>query len=179
MTNIIPLPTKTDINKLAVSVVKRFIRKLFRSETDDETKNESTQDGKASRSLSASFSEHLLTTQQMADLHPLSGINVQAPNASNGLTTEEAKRRLEKDGRNALTPPKEVSNWVLFFRQFTNMFWILLIAAGVLSLVTFFFDTTVILNLYVAFVLFIIVIIMCLASFWQEKKARNVSTFFH
>uniref|UniRef100_A0A914V3R2 Cation-transporting P-type ATPase N-terminal domain-containing protein n=1 Tax=Plectus sambesii TaxID=2011161 RepID=A0A914V3R2_9BILA len=153
--------------------LKRYIHNLFHTERNEEGKNEPTLEEKAARSMTANFSEHMLTTQQMAELYPLSGINVESPNASNGLTTEEAKRRLEIDGRNALTPPKEVSSWVLLGRQFLNPFWLLLIAAGVLSLITFFFDTSVVLNLYVAFILFIIVIIMCFASFWQEKKARN------
>lgn len=129
---------------------------------------------KVSRSLGSNFSEHMLSRQEMAELHPQSGINVENPKASHGLSTEEAMHRLEKFGRNALTPPKEVSNWVLLRRQFLNMFWLLLIAAMVLTLITFFFDTTVVLNLYVAFLLFIFVTIMCVASFWLEKKARNV-----
>lgn len=92
---------------------------------------------------------------------------------------EEAKRCLERDGRNALTPPEEISNWLLLLRQFLNMFWLLLIAAGVLSLITYFLDTSVPLNLYVAVILFVIVIAMCLISFYEEKKAREVRMDHH
>lgn len=63
----------------------------------------------------------------------------------------------------------------MFVRQFLNPFWLLLLGAAVLSLVTYAADTTVSLNLYVAIVLAVITIIMCTASFYQERKAKNVS----
>ena len=73
-----------------------------------------------------------------------------------------------------MAPPKEVSNWVLLLRQFLNPFWILLMGAGALSFITYFLDMTVRLNLYVAIILFVIVIVMCFVEFHEEKKARNV-----
>lgn len=54
------------------------------------------------------------------------------------------------------------------------MFWVLLIAAGILSLITFFFDMSVMVNLYLSLVLFLIVILYCLLSFWEEKKSLKV-----
>lgn len=63
---------------------------------------------------------------------------------------------------------------MLFARQFVNMFWLLLIAAGLLSLITYFLDTSVIVNLYLSLVLFFIVFLYCLLSFWEEKKSLKV-----
>uniref|UniRef100_A0A914WB99 Cation-transporting P-type ATPase N-terminal domain-containing protein n=1 Tax=Plectus sambesii TaxID=2011161 RepID=A0A914WB99_9BILA len=128
----------------------------------------------ANRNLSSTFIEHQLDCDQLAELFSDSQINVENPNISNGLSSQDAADRLKRDGRNALTPPKEISSWKLLVRQFMNMFWVLLIAAGVLSLITYFLDTSVPLNLYVALVLFVIVVVMCLISFFEEKKARNV-----
>uniref|UniRef100_A0A914UYP3 Cation-transporting P-type ATPase N-terminal domain-containing protein n=1 Tax=Plectus sambesii TaxID=2011161 RepID=A0A914UYP3_9BILA len=128
----------------------------------------------ADRDLSSSFTEHHLDRHELTELFLLSNINASQPTASQGLSAEEAQRCLERDGRNALTPPVEISDWQLLLRQFLNMFWLLLIAAGILSLITYFLDTTVPLNLYVAIILFVMVIVMCLISFYEEKKAKEV-----
>uniref|UniRef100_A0A914WES4 Cation-transporting P-type ATPase N-terminal domain-containing protein n=1 Tax=Plectus sambesii TaxID=2011161 RepID=A0A914WES4_9BILA len=126
------------------------------------------------RDLSGTFHEHLLDRQQLRDLFPQSRINVEYPNISSGLSTKEAKICLEQSGKNMLKPPREISNLKLFLRQFVNMFWVLLIAAGLLSLVIYVLDPEHPLNLYVAIVLFVIVIAMCLLSFYEEKKATEV-----
>lgn len=128
----------------------------------------------ADRNLSSSFTEHHLGREELSQLFPSSKINPNQPMGSNGLSEDEARRCLERDGRNALTPPKEISNWMLLLKQFLNMFWLLLIAAGILSLITYALDTTVPLNLYAAIILFVIVVVMCLISFYEEKKAREV-----
>ncbi|VDM36739.1 unnamed protein product [Toxocara canis] len=120
------------------------------------------------------FKEHQLTVTEIAQLYSASRINVESPATSKGLTTEEADARLAKDGLNALAPPAEISNVKLFLRQFVNLFWILLIGAAILSLITYFLDTTVVINLYAAVVLILIVVVMCVVTFFEEKKAINV-----
>lgn len=51
--------------------------------------------------------------------------------ASKGLTSEKAKEVLERDGPNALTPPKKTSEWVKFARNLFGGFALLLwIGAG-------------------------------------------------
>ncbi|TKR73652.1 hypothetical protein L596_020938 [Steinernema carpocapsae] len=105
---------------------------------------------------------------------PNSHINCANPKISKGLSKEAAEKRLQQDGPNVLAPPKEINNLMLFLRQFLNMFWILMMGASILSLITYFIDTSVRLNLYVAIVLFLIVLVMCIATFIQEKKAINV-----
>uniref|UniRef100_A0A1I8AS76 Cation_ATPase_N domain-containing protein n=1 Tax=Steinernema glaseri TaxID=37863 RepID=A0A1I8AS76_9BILA len=169
----------------------------------------------SSRSLSNSFTEHHLDVVQLSRIYSASNIDTQNPKLSKGMSKEEAERRLQKDGPNALAPPAEISNLTLFLRQFLNMFWILLMGAAILSLSTFIIDPSqwtrvrvrpgaflfllhpfvakrlfisllnhlealltspfrVIINLYAAIVLFVIVIAMCIITFYQEKKALNV-----
>uniref|UniRef100_F1KSV6 Sodium/potassium-transporting ATPase subunit alpha-4 n=1 Tax=Ascaris suum TaxID=6253 RepID=F1KSV6_ASCSU len=128
----------------------------------------------SSRSLSNTFKEHQLTIAEIAQCYASSRINIDSPSSSKGLTTEEAETRLAKDGLNALAPPPEISNVKLFLRQFVNLFWILLIGAAILSLITYFLDTTVVINLYAAVVLILIVVVMCVVTFFEEKKAINV-----
>ncbi|KAK0408292.1 hypothetical protein QR680_003871 [Steinernema hermaphroditum] len=128
----------------------------------------------SSRSLSNSFTEHHLDVVQLSRIHPNSNIDTRNPKLSKGMSKDDAEKRLQKDGPNALAPPAEISNLTLFLRQFLNMFWILLMGAGVLSLSTFIIDPSVIINLYASIVLFVIVIVMCIVTFYQEKKAINV-----
>ncbi|MEW6425686.1 MAG: cation-translocating P-type ATPase [Bacillota bacterium] len=50
-----------------------------------------------------------------------------------GLTSEEAKKRLEKYGPNELTEKKKISPVKLFLRQFTSVLMLILIAAVIIS----------------------------------------------
>ncbi|VDN52657.1 unnamed protein product, partial [Dracunculus medinensis] len=122
----------------------------------------------------STFQEHRLTIKELAEQFPESNINVDDPPSSKGLSNDEADRRLLRDGSNVLAPPAEISNVKLFLRQFLNLFWILLIGAAILSLMTYFLDTKIVINLYTAIVLILIVLIMCVVTFFEEKKAISV-----
>jgi len=83
----------------------------------------------------------------------------------NGITDNEATKRLERYGPNTIKSKKKVSVVMLFLSQFKSPITLLLIAAALLSAglgdVT---DTVIIL---------VIVLISSLLSFWQEKGAAN------
>ncbi|TKR89797.1 hypothetical protein L596_013845 [Steinernema carpocapsae] len=131
-----------------------------------------------SRNLAISFTEHHLDVKQLASLFPKSRIKVDSPKNCVGLTDKDAKTRLEVDGPNRLEPPKEVSDLMLLAKQFLNVFWLIQVGAGILSLITYIMDPSVILNLYVAIMLFGIVVIMCLVQFCEEKKTLAVIRAF-
>ncbi len=70
--------------------------------------------------------------------------------------------------------PQEKSNLLLFLHQFCDLFWLLLLIAALLSIVTYFFDTSEPINLYVAAILNVIVFTMCVVSYAQAKCTRDV-----
>uniref|UniRef100_A0A914XAW3 Cation-transporting P-type ATPase N-terminal domain-containing protein n=1 Tax=Plectus sambesii TaxID=2011161 RepID=A0A914XAW3_9BILA len=126
------------------------------------------------RNLSATFIEHTLEQQEIAALYKDSGIDVENPNKSCGLSDTLARERLELDGSNALTPPKELSNAMLLLHQFLNTFWLMLMGAGTASLIIYFIDMSVISNLFIAVVLYAVITLMCFISFFEERSARKV-----
>lgn len=85
-----------------------------------------------------------------------------------GLTEEEASKRLQRDGENKLTERKKKSNISLFFDQFKDFMVILLIFASIFS-----FTISYIKNESYAdsIIIIVIVIINAILSFIQEKKA--------
>lgn len=59
-----------------------------------------------------------------------------------GLSDEEVAERLAQYGRNALTPPKQESAWVKYFKKVAGLFNLLLILAGVLAIILYFLDSS-------------------------------------
>ena len=54
-----------------------------------------------------------------------------------GLTTATAKANLERDGPNALTPPKTVPEWVKFLKQLFGGFSMLLWVGAILCFIAY------------------------------------------
>jgi magnesium-transporting ATPase (P-type) len=67
---------------------------------------------------------------------------------------------------------------VKFLKQFTNFFMILLNIAGVLSCIAYGLDKTQPINLYLGIVLFVVVFLTCLSSYFQERNSSNVMNVF-
>ena len=82
-----------------------------------------------------------------------------------GLTTDEAKKRLESYGANRLKPPKKSDAFSLFIGQFKSPIILILLFATVLS---FFLH-----NIIDASIILTIVVISGLLGFWQERGATN------
>ncbi len=82
-----------------------------------------------------------------------------------GLSSEEAKRRLEKDGPNELAEEKKVSPFVKFLLQFKDFLVILLLVAAVISFA--FGDYTE------GLVIVIIVVLNSVLGFVQEHRAEE------
>lgn len=54
-----------------------------------------------------------------------------------GLTQAEARRRLERDGPNALTPPKQTPEWVKFCKNLFGGFSLLLWIGAILCFIAY------------------------------------------
>ena len=85
-----------------------------------------------------------------------------------GLTSEEANKRLIRDGENKLKEKKKKSNIVLFLEQFNDFMIILLIFASAFSALISYIQH----ESYVdSIIIIVIVVINSILSFIQEKKA--------
>lgn len=86
----------------------------------------------------------------------------------NGLTEEEAKKRLQEYGENKLTERKKKSNFVVFISQFNDLMIILLIFASVFSAVISYIQKETYAD---TIIILVIVVINATLSFIEEKKA--------
>lgn len=114
--------------------------------------------------------EHKVTVDELA-----TKLNT---DADNGLTDAEAQLRLERDGPNMLSPPKVTPWWIKLGLQFFNFFAILLQIASVLCFVGYALDREAEDNLYLGVVLYAVVIITAIFSFFQEFKSEKTMEKF-
>ncbi|TMW67298.1 hypothetical protein Poli38472_012414 [Pythium oligandrum] len=110
--------------------------------------------------------------------HAESGIATANLEQSHGLASTSIERLRAVYGFNRLSPPERVPDYILFLRQFLDLFMVLLNVAGVLSLITYLLDTSVPLNLYLALVLFGIVLFTCIMTFLQQRSTSKVMDSF-
>eukprot|EP00190_Bangiopsis_sp_CCMP1999_P001639 CAMPEP_0198729596 /NCGR_PEP_ID=MMETSP1475-20131203/19920_1 /TAXON_ID= ORGANISM="Unidentified sp., Strain CCMP1999" /NCGR_SAMPLE_ID=MMETSP1475 /ASSEMBLY_ACC=CAM_ASM_001111 /LENGTH=1175 /DNA_ID=CAMNT_0044492289 /DNA_START=147 /DNA_END=3674 /DNA_ORIENTATION=- len=95
-----------------------------------------------------------------------------------GLGSTEAQERLKKDGPNVLSPPKVTPWYIKLFLQFTNFFAILLQVASILSFIGFALTPENRDNLYLGCVLYGVVIITALFTFFQEFSSEKTMEKF-
>ena len=86
----------------------------------------------------------------------------------NGLTTEEAEKRLERDGENKLKEAEKKSNLMMFLSQFNDFMIILLIFASIFSAVISYIKHESYID---SIIIIVIVVVNAILSFIQEKKA--------
>jgi len=100
-----------------------------------------------------------------------------------GLTSAIAARNLERDGPNALTPPKQTPEWVKFCKQlfggFAMLLWIgavlCFFAYGIRSLKE---EDPAMDELYLGVVLAFVVIVTGIFSYYQESKSSKIMESF-
>jgi len=133
--------------------------------------------GKKGRKDNVPIDEHKLSLKELAERFD-TPINFDSPKDSKGLTSQEAKTRLEKYGPNQLTPAKVTPMWVKFLMQFISFFPLLLEAGGTLCLIAYGLDRSTGDNLYLGIILWLVVIITAIFSFMQEAKSSAVMEGF-
>lgn len=117
----------------------------------------------------------------MADEHstPLAELLTRLGSRSEGLSSPEAKARLDRFGPNRLEARGTVSPWLKFLRQFGNFFAVLLMVGGSLSLVAEMLDPGQG-NLHIAIALFAVVLLNGTFTFVQEYQSdRILASFSH
>lgn len=87
--------------------------------------------------------------------------------SSDGLSSEEAARRLQKYGSNEIKKSQEESEWKAFFKNFISMMAILLWISGAIAMLS----GTVELGIAI----WLVNIINGLFSFWQERAAKRAT----
>ncbi|XP_068209769.1 sodium/potassium-transporting ATPase subunit alpha-like isoform X2 [Palaemon carinicauda] len=62
-------------------------------------------------------------------------------NPDTGLSQSEARRRIERDGPNALTPPKQTPEWIKFCKNLFGGFSLLLWIGAILCFIAYSIET--------------------------------------
>eukprot|EP00033_Pygsuia_biforma_P002503 GCRY01002773.1.p1 GENE.GCRY01002773.1~~GCRY01002773.1.p1 ORF type:complete len:1058 (+),score=237.52 GCRY01002773.1:171-3344(+) len=95
-----------------------------------------------------------------------------------GLSSTVAADRLQLNGPNMLTPPKETPEWIKFLSQLVGGFATLLWVGSILSFVGYGLDSSEPSNLYLGIVLALVVIITGVFSYFQESKSSDIMKQF-
>ncbi|XP_017478349.1 PREDICTED: sodium/potassium-transporting ATPase subunit alpha-2-like [Rhagoletis zephyria] len=94
-----------------------------------------------------------------------------------GLTSVEVAARLARDGPNCFTPPRETPWYVLFLREMTTGFALLLWFAGLASFVSFAFDRNP-QDAYLGLILVFTVVLTGSFSYYQTASSSKVFRSF-
>eukprot|EP00474_Spongospora_subterranea_P000018 CRZ00476.1 hypothetical protein [Spongospora subterranea] len=90
-----------------------------------------------SKAHASPYNEHSMTVAQLREKFSTS-INEERPETSQGLTRDQASRRLAEQGRNELTPPKQITMLErLFAILFKDAFMVMLEGASALGFIAF------------------------------------------
>ena len=101
---------------------------------------------------------------------PTSELLQQLQTTSNGLTQNDAEKRLTKYGSNLLKPKKRSDSLTLLLTQFKSPLILILIFAGALSL---YFDVSSGALPTNSIIIVTIILVSSLLGFWQERGAAN------
>ncbi|KAG5671708.1 hypothetical protein PVAND_001888 [Polypedilum vanderplanki] len=101
----------------------------------------------------------------------------------NGLSHAKAKENLERDGPNALTPPKQTPEWVKFCKNLFGGFALLLWIGAILCFIAYSIQASTVEepaddNLYLGIVLSAVVIVTGIFSYYQESKSSKIMESF-
>jgi len=100
-----------------------------------------------------------------------------------GLSDAEAKKRIERDGYNELTPPKTTPEWIKFCKNLFGGFSTLLWVGAILCFIAYSIETIsnedpVEDNLYLGIVLSTVVIVTGCFQYFQEAKSSKIMESF-
>jgi len=151
-----------------------------KSSYDVETKPSKSKKSKKKEEL-ADLKKELELTQHQGELSDL--LAGYESSVDRGLTKEKAQANLERDGPNALSPPKTTPEWVKFCKQLFGGFSLLLWIGAVLCFAAFGVrnvreEDPAMDELYLGIVLAVVVIITGCFSYYQEAKSSKIMESF-
>ncbi|RKP17122.1 hypothetical protein ROZALSC1DRAFT_16731, partial [Rozella allomycis CSF55] len=120
--------------------------------------------------------EHMLSIKEVADRFQTS-VDEESVTRSRGLTEDKAKELLVQYGRNTLTPPKKDSLLKRFLHFLTGLFNVLLMVAGILSVVLYFLVGGQE-NIILGIVLIVVTLLNAFIEFFQEYKSQSILESF-
>ncbi|CCM04510.1 uncharacterized protein FIBRA_06691 [Fibroporia radiculosa] len=122
--------------------------------------------------------EHHLSFQELGSALETS-LDTKDPSSSYGLSTDEAKKRLARDGPNVLTPPKKKSALRMYIDLLLTMFNILLIIAGILEYILLGIDFKEnFANTYLGGILIAVAFLNAFIEFFQLQKSEAILASF-
>ena len=115
----------------------------------------------------------------MQDAHKISVDELckRVDSSKEGLTTETAKKRLSEYGPNILQSKKKYAALVLFLKQFTNFFALLLTAGSILAFLAEYLSPGQG-NLYIGIALIGVVILNAIFTFIQHYESEKIMDSF-
>ncbi|KAG5871900.1 hypothetical protein JTB14_030953 [Gonioctena quinquepunctata] len=159
------IPTNYDDNKTADGRAKsrRKVKKVRKAEDLDELKQE------------LDIDYHKISPEELYQrfqTHP-----------ENGLSHAKAKENLDRDGPNALTPPKTTPEWVKFCKNLFGGFALLLWIGAILCFIAYSIQASTVEepaddNLFLGIVLAAVVIVTGIFSYYQESKSSKIMESF-
>ncbi|KAJ3067691.1 hypothetical protein HDU98_009109 [Podochytrium sp. JEL0797] len=128
-------------------------------------------DGKAK---ALSVTEHLMPIHEVAAKYTVS-INEEKPGDSQGLTADDAAKRLLEYGPNCLTPPKKRHWFLRFMDILLGLFNLMLIVSGIACYVLLAIDYSAnYQNTYLGAILLGVAVMNALIEFYQEQKSAAI-----
>lgn len=130
------------------------------------------------RRAKGTYTEHKMSFQALSSTLSTS-LDEANPEASRGLTKDQASRRLAEQGRNELTPPKQMSLAERILRVlFTDAFMLMLEGAAILGFIAYSLTPDDPSNLYMSGALLVIVALTSALTLFQEGQASDVMAGF-
>ncbi|OCH88233.1 aminophospholipid-transporting P-type ATPase [Obba rivulosa] len=143
-----------------------------------EEKNTGKKGAAPSKFENVDMHEHQLAFKELG-LALGTDFDSKAPGNSHGLTAEEAKARLARDGQNVLTPPKKKSALRKYLDSLLTMFNILLIVAGILEYILLGIDfKDNFQNTYLGGILIAVAFLNAFIEFYQLQKSEAILASF-
>ncbi|KAG0303871.1 hypothetical protein BGZ98_006184 [Dissophora globulifera] len=124
------------------------------------------------------ITEHLFPVEEISTRYAVS-IDIDSASNSNGLDSTVAAQRLQENGPNILSPPKQISPLMKFIHCLTSLFNLLLILAGILNYILLAVDPKDNkVNTYLGAILILVAFINAAIEFYQAQKSAAVLQSF-